>query len=173
MLDNILKEQSTKGKVSLRRHLQMAALNNIMGSVFGRRYDVDDVSVSEETRELSDMVREGFELLGGFNWCDHLPWLNYFYDPCRVRERCSRLVPRVRRFVKGIIEEHKGRGSGKVLSDDCDFVDVLLSLEGDEKLDMDDMIAVLWVRVSFLRLYPKSKKVKVSVTPLFFKNISK
>ncbi|KAJ6737108.1 CYTOCHROME P450 78A7-RELATED [Salix viminalis] len=89
------------------------------------------------------MVREGFELLGAFNWCDYLPWLNYFYDPLRINERCLKLVPRVRKLVKGIIEEHRNSESGKG-GDSCDFVDVLLSLEGQEKLEDDDMVAVLW-----------------------------
>ncbi|KAI3451079.1 hypothetical protein Pfo_007744 [Paulownia fortunei] len=142
MLKNIADEQSLKGAVSLRKHLQAAALNNIMGSVFGKRYD--PVEDSEELRELKEMVREGFELLGAFNWSDHLPWLSYVYDPFRIVARCEALVPRVRKLVKGIIEQHKVKNQSKNVSDTADFVDVLLSLDGDDKLDEDDMIAVLW-----------------------------
>jgi hypothetical protein len=61
-----------------------------------------------------------------------LPWLTYFYDPFRINERCSKLVPSVRKLVRGIIEEHRVSQS-KNLSDNADFVDVLLSLEGEEK----------------------------------------
>ncbi|KAL0449137.1 UNVERIFIED_CONTAM: cytochrome [Sesamum latifolium] len=142
MLRNIAYEQSLKGAVSLRKHLQAAALNNIMGSVFGRRYDTAEDS--EELRELKEMVREGFELLGAFNWSDYLPWLSYFYDPFGVVARCEALVPRVRKLVKGIIEQHKAKNQSENVSDTSDFVDILLSLDGDEKLDEDDMIAVLW-----------------------------
>ncbi|KAJ6353584.1 hypothetical protein OIU76_002579 [Salix suchowensis] len=116
-------------------------LNNIMGSVFGKRYSMEHDS--QDLEELRGMVIEGFELLGAFNWCDYLPWLNYFYDPLRINERCLKLVPRVRKLVKGIIEEHRNSESGKG-GDGCDFVDVLLSLEGQEKLEDDDMVAVLW-----------------------------
>ncbi|KAF4348745.1 hypothetical protein CsatB_023687 [Cannabis sativa] len=145
MLRNIADEQKKNGVVSLRKHLQAASLNNIMGSVFGKRYDpnID----SEELSELQDMVREGFDLLGAFNWTDHLPWLSYFYDPFRIVERCSKLVPRVRKLVRVIIEEHRRRKNDNnpgELQDHGDFVDVLLSLDGDEKLQEDDMIAVLW-----------------------------
>ncbi|XP_058186075.1 cytochrome P450 78A7 [Rhododendron vialii] len=141
MLRNVATEQALNGAVSLRKHLQFAALNNVMGSVFGKRYDpVDD---SGELEEVRDMVREGFELLGAFNWSDYVPWLRYFCDPYRVVERCEALVPRVRKLVRVIIEEHRLSGSRKV-SDNDDFVDVLLSLEGDEKLHEDDMVAVLW-----------------------------
>ncbi|KAL6583171.1 hypothetical protein OROMI_005249 [Orobanche minor] len=144
MLANIEAEQTLCGSVSLREHLQAAALNNIMGSVFGKRYD--PAQDSDELNELREMVREGFELLGAFNFSDHLPWLSYLYDPFRIVSRCEALVPRVRNLVNGIIQEHKikNRESDDGVSDTADFVDVLLSLDGDEKLGEDDMIAVLW-----------------------------
>ena len=136
MLSDIRHESNIDGgAVTLRRHLQKAALNNIMGCVFGRR------SVDAETeKNLREMVNEGFELLGAFNWADHLPWLRVL-DPLRIHSRCARLVPRVRSFVKDIIEEHRQNSN----TADSDFVDVLLSLQGEDKLQDDDMIAVLWV----------------------------
>ncbi|KAF6149326.1 hypothetical protein GIB67_026182 [Kingdonia uniflora] len=144
MLSAILEEQRSSGVVGLRKHLQGAALNNIMGSVFGKRYDLAAKN-NEELSELKEMVQEGFELLGAFNWSDFLPWLSYFYDPFHIKERCSALVPRVRKLVRGIIEEHKlVHGESGKLSDNADFVDVLLSLDGEEKLVENDMIAVLW-----------------------------
>ncbi|KAF2284186.1 hypothetical protein GH714_019843 [Hevea brasiliensis] len=112
-----------------------------MGSVFGKRYD--PARDAEELEELRDMVNEGFDLLSAFNWCDYLPWLNYFYDPFRIHERCLKLVPRVRKLVAGIIEDHRLNKSRRKC-DSCDFVDVLLSLDGEEKLEEDDMVAVLW-----------------------------
>ncbi|XP_011025604.1 PREDICTED: cytochrome P450 78A7-like [Populus euphratica] len=141
MLRNITNEQRLNGFVTLRKHLQFASLNNIMGSVFGKTYDMSQDR--QELEELRDMVSEGFELLGAFNWCDYLTWLNYFYDPFRIQKRCSKLVPRVRKLVKDIIAEHRHGEPGEV-GDDGDFVDVLLSLEGEEKLQDDDMVAVLW-----------------------------
>lgn len=148
MLRNVAREQKLRGVVCPRKHLQAASLNNVMGSVFGKRYD--PAHDSEELEELKDMVREGFELLGAFNWSDYLPWLSYLYDPFRVNERCSKLVPRVKKFVGNIIEQHRHRLSESTsLPDQADFVDVLLSLEGDEKLCEDDMVAVLWVRTIY------------------------
>ncbi|XP_075476001.1 cytochrome P450 78A7-like [Primulina tabacum] len=142
MLENIATEQTLNGSVCLRKHLQAAALNNIMGSVFGKRYDF--TRDTEELRELKRMVREGFELLGAFNWSDHLPWLSNLYDPLRIVARCEALVPCVRKLVKGIIEEHALKSQSKDVTDTADFVDILLSLDGNEKLEEDDMIAVLW-----------------------------
>ncbi|KAK1572916.1 hypothetical protein Q3G72_026056 [Acer saccharum] len=143
MLEHVSNEQQLKGSVSLRKHLQFAALNNIMSSVFGKRYGSTRDSGRLET--LQNMVREGFELLGSFNWSDHLPWLSQFYDPFRVQQRCSLLVPRVQEFVRAIIEEHRlSGGESRKMSDNGDFVDVLLSLDGEEKIQDDDMIAILW-----------------------------
>ncbi|XP_051139844.1 cytochrome P450 78A7-like [Andrographis paniculata] len=140
MLGAIGKEQSLKGFVHLREHLQKASLNTIMEIVFGKRYNIEEHDT--RAKELNELVREGFELLGAFNWSDHLPWLKYFYDPYHIKERCADLVPKVKKLVKEIIKEHEN-GDHKT-RDECDFVDVLLSLDGPEKLEEDDMVAVLW-----------------------------
>ncbi|KAG8088251.1 hypothetical protein GUJ93_ZPchr0010g9276 [Zizania palustris] len=147
MVRAIAAEQSSYGAVVLRPHLQAAALNNIMGSVFGRRYDVSAGSGASdaEAQHLKSMVREGFELLGEFNFCDHLKWLGPLYDPGNVARRCAALVPRVQAFVRGVVREHRlRRENAGTAEDNADFVDVLLSLEGDEKLGENDIIAVLW-----------------------------
>lgn len=138
----IAAEQATRGVVTLRKHLQDAALNNIMASVFGRRFNTE--KDDKEVNELREMVAEGFELLGAFNWCDYLPWLSYVYDPQHVVTRCEALVPRVREFVGTIIQQHKLNHQSNHAADDADFVDVLLSLDGEDKLSQEDMIAVLW-----------------------------
>lgn len=122
-----------------------------MGTVFGRRYNQNECNNNIEVEEVRDMVREGFEILGAFNWSDYVPWISLFYDPLRIRERCSVLTPRVKKFVKKVLEEHR-KSPLKELRDESDFVDVLLSLEGDDKLQDDDIIAVLWVCVSLLYL---------------------
>ncbi|KAL8512818.1 hypothetical protein ACS0TY_019087 [Phlomoides rotata] len=113
-----------------------------MESVFGKHYDA--VADAAELNELEEMVREGFELLRSFNWSDHLPWLSYVYNPSRIIARCEALVPRVHKLVKSIIDEHRVKNESQNVTDAADFVDVLLSLDGEEKLSEDDMIAVLW-----------------------------
>ncbi|KAK6150505.1 hypothetical protein DH2020_015437 [Rehmannia glutinosa] len=125
MLRNIESEQTLRGSVSLRRHLQDASLNNIMGSVFGKRYDT--AHDSDELNELREMVREGFELLGAFNFSDYLPWLSCFYDPFGIVSRCESLVPRVRKLVNGIIEQHRmKKNKSENVSDVSDFVDEMI-----------------------------------------------
>nr|WMZ41220.1 cytochrome P450 family 78 subfamily A polypeptide 1 [Ipomoea batatas] len=143
MLKSITEEQNLHGYVTLRKHLQAASLNNIMGIVFGKKYEMNN-NEEASSRELQEIVREGFELLGGFNWSDHLPWLKHLYDPFRVQQRCLALIPRVQRLFKAIIQEHKNKKHVENNVSDQSFVDVLLSLDGEEKLDEDDMVAVLW-----------------------------
>ncbi|KAF3326738.1 cytochrome P450 78A5-like protein [Carex littledalei] len=130
------------GEVEMKQVLHFASLNNVMMSVFGKRYDF----WNGEGQELERMVREGYELLGMFNWSDHLPLLGWL-DLQGVRRRCNCLFKRVDSFVGKIIEEHREKRRGHVngvTANGNDFVDVLLDLEKEEKLGDADMVAVLW-----------------------------
>ncbi|XP_066346770.1 cytochrome P450 78A5-like [Miscanthus floridulus] len=130
------------GEVVMRRVLHAASLDHVMATVFGARYDAD----SAEGAELEEMVKEGYDLLGLFNWGDHLPLLRWL-DLQGVRRRCRSLVSRVNVFVARIIEEHRRKKKDDDANGESaagDFVDVLLGLEGEEKLSDSDMIAVLW-----------------------------
>ncbi|KAE8723262.1 Cytochrome P450 78A7 [Hibiscus syriacus] len=118
--------------------LKRASLNSMMVSIFGRKYKLDCAD-NDEVDELRALVDEGYDLLGTLNWSDHLPWLAEF-DPQNIRARCSTLVPKVNRFVSRIISQHRAQTNEKAR----DFVDVLLSLQGADKLSDSDMIAVLW-----------------------------
>ncbi|TVU46553.1 hypothetical protein EJB05_06094, partial [Eragrostis curvula] len=142
------------GEVAMRRVLHAASLDHVMATVFGARYD----EASREGEELEEMVKEGYDLLGMFNWADHLPLLKWL-DLQGVRTRCRSLVSRVNVFVGKIIEEHRQKRSaaadGGVDEAAGDFVDVLLGLEGEEKLSESDMIAVLW---ELLKALYKSKE---------------
>uniref|UniRef100_A0A7N1A0G8 Cytochrome P450 n=1 Tax=Kalanchoe fedtschenkoi TaxID=63787 RepID=A0A7N1A0G8_KALFE len=130
-------DQKSDRAVRVRDVLKAASLNNMMCSVFGRSYELN--SSNEEVGALKEMVDEGYDLLGRLNWSDHLPWLAEF-DLQKIRSRCFELVPKVNQFVERIIAEHRGRTSDAP----PDFVDVLLSLEGEDKLSDSDMVAVLW-----------------------------
>ncbi|CAL5073171.1 unnamed protein product [Urochloa decumbens] len=143
-----VRDLSASGRdVEVRRVLRRGSLHNVMWSVFGRRYnlELDPAKESPETRELRTLVDEGYDLLGQLNWSDHLPWLARF-DLQRTRARCDGLVPRVNRFVGVIIDEHRARLRSAPPAV-MDFTDVLLSLEGDDRLSDSDMIAVLWEMV--------------------------
>lgn len=134
-----------KEKLAIREVVKRASLNNMMCSVFGRKYELEfGASMNNEVEELKGLVDEGYDLLGMLNWSDHLPWLADF-DAQKIRFRCSNLVPRVNRFVSRIISEHRTDVEAGKDEKAPDFVDVLLSLQGPDKLTDSDMIAVLWV----------------------------
>ncbi|KAK6280994.1 hypothetical protein POUND7_014819 [Theobroma cacao] len=133
-----------KGEVLVKKVLHFSSLNNVMATVFGKKYDFE---MTGEGLELEDLVSEGYELLGIFNWSDHFPFLCWL-DLQGVRTRCRKLVAKVNVFVGKIIEEHRLKRVNGDLEDDGsevgDFVDVLLDWEKHEKLNDSDMIAVLW-----------------------------
>lgn len=126
--------------LSVRDILRRASLDNVMACVFGRDYKLDESDT--EGKKLRAMVQEGYDILGTLDLADHLPFLALF-DFQKIRQRCSRLAPRVHRLVGKIIEEHRSVAGGERKTD---FVDVLLSLTGNDKLSDSDMVAVLWVR---------------------------
>ncbi|KAJ8440606.1 hypothetical protein Cgig2_031023 [Carnegiea gigantea] len=129
---------SKTGGFRVRQVLRRASLSNMMGSVFGRRYGLIGEEDSESV-ELKEMVDEGYHLLGILNWADHISWLSQF-DLQKIRFRCSKLVPKVNRFVTRIIDQHRA----DPVQTQLDFVHVLLSLQGSNKLSDPDIIAVLW-----------------------------
>jgi len=110
----------------------------MMWSVFGQIYKLDEANA--EMEELSQLVEQGYDLLGTLNWGDHIPFLKDF-DLQKIRFTCSKLVPKVNRFVGSIIADHEA----DITQTNRDFVHVLLSLQGPDKLSHPDMIAVLWV----------------------------
>lgn len=147
--------ECTTSPFCVREMLKLASLTNMMESVFGRRYDLVTASLNQEAIQLSQLVQEGYELLGKLNWSDYFPLFGSL-DLQGIRERCSGLVPRVNRFVNGIISEHQVRKHKQVFGDsddDQDLVDVLLSLDGPDKLSDGDMVAVLWVSHKCIYIY--------------------
>ncbi|XP_062213607.1 cytochrome P450 78A9-like [Phragmites australis] len=129
--------------VQVRGLLRRASLYYIMRFVFGKEYDVsrEVPAFGKEVEELLEMVHEGYELLGKENWCDYFPGLAAL-DPQGVGARCAELMPRVNRFVHGIIQEHRAKAIAG--GEARDFVDVLLALQESEGLADGDIAAVLW-----------------------------
>ncbi|KAI4329673.1 hypothetical protein MLD38_028033 [Melastoma candidum] len=158
MVNEINRVMRNDCSVEIKKILHFGSLNNVMATVFGKRYDFYGGSCLNDAAELEGMVSEGYELLGMFNWGDHFPLLGWL-DLQGVRKRCKKLVERVNVFVRKIVEEHRAKmaaskfrvGRGEVNGEDDDddgsgyFVDVLLALEKESRLTDTDMVAVLWV----------------------------
>ncbi|KAE9601906.1 hypothetical protein Lal_00040847 [Lupinus albus] len=149
MINQIKSSMQNNGVVEIRKILHFGSLNNIMMMVFGRSYEFGEGG-DDDGCEVEELVREGYDLLGVFNWSDHFPLLGLL-DLQGVRKRCRKLVARVNVFVGKIILEHRMKrvivegGENKTVDEgSSDFVDVLLDLEKDNKLQQSDMVAVLW-----------------------------
>ncbi|XP_073036240.1 cytochrome P450 78A5 [Primulina eburnea] len=148
MVEEMKLQMERNGEIQLKNVLHSGSLNNVMISVFGKMYDFN--GENGDGTELKGLVKEGYELLGVFNWSDHFPLLGRL-DLQGVRRRSQELVCRVNIFVGNIIKEHRLKRVGKngrisQLSEEKshDFVDVLLDLEKENKLTDSEMIAVLW-----------------------------
>ncbi|CAL9097025.1 unnamed protein product [Musa acuminata var. zebrina] len=140
MIHDVTASMETNGVVAMKKVLHFGSLNNVMMSVFGKRFDFG----KHEGVELEELVTEGYELLGKFNWSDHFPMLRWM-DPQGIRKRCRRLVAKVNVFVGSIIEDHRRRRvAAEAVNGVGDFVDVLLDLEKEDRLSDSDMVAVLW-----------------------------
>ncbi|KAL9243314.1 hypothetical protein vseg_017216 [Gypsophila vaccaria] len=151
MVDQI---KSKTGDVEIKKILHLGSLNNVMTSVFGKKVNLNQNKQTLEEKLLEELVTEGYELLGMFNWNDHFAILRWM-DVQGVRRRCKALVEKVNIYVGNILDDHKLRRlNNKYVDVDVDvdvdgstkdFVDVLLDLEdGESKLSDSDMIAVLW-----------------------------
>ncbi|XP_073127027.1 cytochrome P450 78A5-like [Henckelia pumila] len=158
MVEEMEVQMERNGVVRVKNVLHSGSLNNVMMSVFGKMYDFEggdgDGDDDGAAAELKRLVKEGYELLGIFNWSDHFPFLGWL-DLQGVRRRSQELVCRVNVFVGDIIKEHRlkrgGKNGGGISSSQVseekshdDFVDVLLDLEKENKLTDSEMIAVLW-----------------------------
>ncbi|KAK7290126.1 hypothetical protein RIF29_04326 [Crotalaria pallida] len=138
------KKNGGDGVVEVRQVLHFGSLNNVMMTVFGKSYEFGEGDC--DGNEVEVLVKEGYDLLGVFNWSDHFPLLGWL-DLQGVRKRCRNLVERVNVFVGKIILEHRmKRGVENKIVDEgsSDFVDILLDLEKENKLQHSDMVAVLW-----------------------------
>lgn len=135
--------RNAKSAFGVRDCLKSASLCNMMGLVFGREYELESNN-NVESECLKGLVEEGYDLLGTLNWTDHLPWLGGL-DFQQIRFRCSQLVPKVNLLLSRIIHEHRAATGN--------FLDVLHSLQGSEKLSESDMVAVLWVSIVYYSLF--------------------
>lgn len=138
MMERVSKQMSERRNVELRGILQKGSLRNVIESVFGSGLGF------EKEEELGFMVKEGYELIGEFQWGDYFPIrvLDFF----GVKRRCHKLTLKVKGLVGQIVKDRiKEGGTNKERND---FLSVLLSLPPEDQLTNADMVAVLWVSLS-------------------------
>ncbi|XP_043688547.1 cytochrome P450 703A2 [Telopea speciosissima] len=140
--------QSQTGKpVNLREVLGAFSMNNVTRMLLGKQYFGVKSAGPDEALEFMHITHELFWLLGLIYLGDYLPIWRWF-DPFGCERKMREVEKRVDEFQKKILEEHrKGRekkeedgGGGEDEGRGMDFVDILLSLPGEEgKKNMDDV----------------------------------
>ncbi|KAK4377023.1 hypothetical protein RND71_003319 [Anisodus tanguticus] len=136
MIGEVVNEMNESGFVEVRGLLRKGSLSNILESVFGS-------TLGLEGERLGLMVKEGYELIGEFNWSDYFPL--GFLDFWGTRRKFHKLASQVNELVGEIIKEK--RREGEEINMKNDFLSVLLSLAKEDQLNDADMVAVLWVRM--------------------------
>ncbi|XP_042484947.1 cytochrome P450 703A2 [Macadamia integrifolia] len=107
----------------------------------GKQYFGDKSAGPDEALEFMHITHELFWLLGLIYLGDYLPIWRWF-DPFGCERKMREVEKRVDEFHMKIIEEHRKGGERTVEEDGggMDFVDILLSLPGEEgKKNLDDV----------------------------------
>ncbi|GER48679.1 cytochrome P450 family protein [Striga asiatica] len=128
-----------KGEVVNMRHVLGAfSMNNVTRMLLGKQYFGAESAGPQEATEFLHITHELFSLLGLIYLGDYLPIWRWI-DPFGCERKMREVEKRVDDFHSKILEQHRKRRREND-EGDVDFVDVLLSLPGEEgKEHMDDV----------------------------------
>ncbi|KAH7519474.1 hypothetical protein FEM48_Zijuj08G0040200 [Ziziphus jujuba var. spinosa] len=127
--------------MNLREVLGGFSMNNVTRMLLGKQYFGSGSAGPEEAMEFMHITHELFWLLGVIYLGDYLPIWRWV-DPYGCEKKMRQVEKRVDDFHMKIIEEHRRKKNigGKEDEEEMDFVDVLLSLPGEDgKERMDDV----------------------------------
>ncbi|PON97293.1 Cytochrome P450, E-class, group I [Trema orientale] len=141
--------RSQTGKaIDLREVLGGFSMNNVTRMLLGKQYFGTGSAGPQEAMEFMHITHELFWLLGLIYLGDYLTIWRWV-DPYGCEKKMREVEKRVDDFHVKIIEEHRKRkaregkrtgSEGEENGDEIDFVDVLLSLPGEDgKEHMDDV----------------------------------
>lgn len=129
-------------QVNLREVLGAFSMNNVTRMLLGKQYFGVESGGPQEATEFMHITHELFWLLGLIYLGDYLPVWRWV-DPFGCERRMRDVEKRVDDFHSKIIEEHRKRKENNGGGNDegqMDFVDVLLSLPGEDgQKHMDDV----------------------------------
>ncbi|KAL9234553.1 hypothetical protein vseg_009412 [Gypsophila vaccaria] len=124
--------------VNLREVLGAFSMNNVTRMLLGKQYFGAQNAGPNEALEFMHITHELFWLLGLIYLGDYLPVWRWV-DPYGCEKRMREVEKRVDEFHSRIIDEHRRVKDG-AKEGGMDFVDVLLSLPGEDgKEHMDDV----------------------------------
>ncbi|XP_055808207.1 cytochrome P450 703A2 [Solanum dulcamara] len=130
--------KAQKGQiVNLREILGGFSMNNVTRMLLGKQYFGAESAGPQEAMEFMHVTHELFWLLGVIYLGDYLPLWRWI-DPYGCEKKMREVEKRIDDFHMRIIEEHrknKGNNNNNIDDDEMDFVDVLLSLPGEDEGD--------------------------------------
>ncbi|XP_030540913.2 cytochrome P450 703A2 [Rhodamnia argentea] len=129
--------------INLREVLGGFSMNNVTRMLLGKQYFGAGSSGPQEATEFMHITHQLFWLLGVIYLGDYLPFWRWI-DPHGCEKKMEEVEKRVDDFHTKIIEEHRrareAKMEGLAGDSDMDFVDVLLSLPGEDGRDhLDDV----------------------------------
>jgi cytochrome P450 len=143
----------------LREVLGAFSMNNVTRMLLGKQYFGAESAGPQEAMEFMHITHELFRLLGVIYLGDYLPFWRWI-DPHGCEKKMREVEKRVDDFHNKIIEEHrktrktKRKETGEE-DKDMDFVDVLLSLPGEngkEHMDDVEIKALIQVMIASLKM---------------------
>ncbi|XP_057495598.1 cytochrome P450 703A2 [Actinidia eriantha] len=143
LVQDVWARAETGEAINLREVLGEFSMNNVTRMLLGKQYFGAESAGPEEAMEFMHITHELFWLLGLIYLGDYLPFWRWV-DPYGCEKKMRDVEKRVDDFHTTIIEEHRRVGRGKKkeigVEEDMDFVDVLLSLPGEDgKQHMEDV----------------------------------
>ncbi|XP_010054863.2 cytochrome P450 703A2 [Eucalyptus grandis] len=142
-----LRRDRGRAGIDMREVLGGFSMNNVTRMLLGKQYFGAGSSGPQEAMEFMHVTHQLFRLLGVIYLGDYLPFWRWI-DPHGCEKKMREVEKRVDDFHTKIIEEHRraaAAGEAKAAAvlagdSDMDFVDVLLSLPGEDGRDrMDDV----------------------------------
>ncbi|KAL2634260.1 hypothetical protein R1flu_005739 [Riccia fluitans] len=139
--------ESLDGKdFELREVLHTVAMNVTCRMLFGKRYYGKNVAITKELTEFQELMEDMIAIAGKPNVGDIIPWLRWL-DLQGMTKQFKKLHDKQEHVLRNILEDHKmaKKTSANRLASPAtmDFVDVLLSLRGEDQLPDDTIMATV------------------------------
>ncbi|KAL2644318.1 hypothetical protein R1flu_011905 [Riccia fluitans] len=140
-----------KGELmEVRDHFHNLTMNVMCLMMFGKRYYGADLPVTTELQNFQRLIRDTFDNAGRLNLSD-LVWFLRPFDLQGINKTLGGIRKRSEKLYQMIIDEHRERRrkveeAGLVLQEDkdlYDFVDVLITLQGEDKVSDKQIIGLL------------------------------
>jgi hypothetical protein len=145
LLGTIYKQCNAQEATNLSSMFRDLALNCLMSMIFGWKDGKMAKNIGKVKMEhVKDVIREAVELAGGFNFGDYITIARWL-DLQGVIKRMTKLTKTMRTMSADLIEEYERIGKKSAKSPDATILDVLLSLEGDDKLSSVALAGAMFV----------------------------